>query len=356
MGFFDFFKSGSNKPSIDLTDFKFVSDDHTRIQNGQKSNANNKGAWRGIRVQTSDNKTFTSTIYNLSGTHPIWGDNIQMAPKQMKIIEQNDEKIFLRGFGTDTMGASFADYGITLHKQNGSIDKVTEIVYSKGNPSEMNKPKVVPKVTEVTKPTVVQNLDSTIVALKNYKQKWDTETSMQQKMMIAMQSDNLNNKGCDNYENGNTDLAIDFFNQALQIMPINSDALLNLARSYNKSGQLNNTIDPLKKLYHLSPDSQILKHKIIAYSLLLKLLDNFDSDGGATYPSTVIKFVEQNFSFITSDREIKQLIHKLNQPYNRDILTYQLEGIFGGEHLYMTSSGTDRATIREEMRDALNWN
>ena len=52
MGFFDFFKSGSEKkPSIDLSDFKFVSDDHSRIQNGQKSTANNKGAWRGIRVQ-----------------------------------------------------------------------------------------------------------------------------------------------------------------------------------------------------------------------------------------------------------------------------------------------------------------
>ena len=53
MGLFDFFKSENNKkPSIDLTDFKFLSDDHTRIENGRPTTANNKGAWRGIRVKT----------------------------------------------------------------------------------------------------------------------------------------------------------------------------------------------------------------------------------------------------------------------------------------------------------------
>lgn len=367
MGFFDFFKSGSNRPSIDLTDFKFVSDDHTRIQNGQKSNANNKGAWRGIRVQTSDNKTFTSTIYNLVGTHPIWGDNIQMAPKQMKIIEENSDKIFLRGFGTDSMGASFADYGITLHKQNGTIDKVTlhmfdrntEIVYSKGNPSEMNKPKDVPKVSETPKPAVEQNLDSTIVALMNYKQKWETETSMQQKMMIAMQSDNLNNQGCDSYENGNTDLAINYFNQALQIMPINDDALLNLTRSYNRKGKYLEAVEPLRKLYHLSPNSTN-KNKAIAYSLLLHLIDDFDSDGGAVNPSNLIAFIKSKFGFTTTDNEIKGIIRRLNEPYNRDIIVYFLGGGFGiglgsGDSPYMTSDGTELSTIREEIRDVLNW-
>ena len=46
MGLYDFLKSNSKKPSIDLTDYKFLSDDHTRIENGRPSNANNKGAWR----------------------------------------------------------------------------------------------------------------------------------------------------------------------------------------------------------------------------------------------------------------------------------------------------------------------
>jgi len=101
MGLFDFFKSGeSKKPSIDLTDFKFLSDDHTRIENGRPTTANNKGAWRGIRVKTSDNQTFFVTMYNMNENHPVWGDNIQMAEKRMKVIEENNEKTILRGFGS----------------------------------------------------------------------------------------------------------------------------------------------------------------------------------------------------------------------------------------------------------------
>src|SRR5258708_22772629 len=101
MGLFDFLKAGSNKPSIDLTDFKFLSDDHTRIENGRPTQANNKGAWRGIRVKTSDNTTFYVTMYNMNENHPVWGDNIQMAEKRMKILEETNDKIVLRGFGTD---------------------------------------------------------------------------------------------------------------------------------------------------------------------------------------------------------------------------------------------------------------
>jgi hypothetical protein len=44
MGIFDFLKPNSDKPSIDLTDLKFLSDDHTRFENGRPTDANNKGA------------------------------------------------------------------------------------------------------------------------------------------------------------------------------------------------------------------------------------------------------------------------------------------------------------------------
>lgn len=174
MGFFDFLKPNTSKPSIDLSDFKFVSDDHNRIENGQKTNANNKGAWRGIRIQTSDSKIFTVSIYNLTGTHPVWGDNVQMAPKQMKLIEENTNKIFLRGFGTDTMGASFADYGITLHKQNKNtirvtlhmFDRNTEIVYLKGNSEEMKKVTESPNTSHTIEKQNIQGKECIIIKVK----------------------------------------------------------------------------------------------------------------------------------------------------------------------------------------------
>ena len=230
-----------------MSDFKFVSDDHSRIQNGQKSTANNKGAWRGIRVQSSNNEIFTVTMYNLTGTHPIWGDNIQMAPKQMKMIEENEQQIFLKGFGNDAMGASFSDYGLTLHKYQNQISKITlhmfdrntEIIYSKGNPEEMNKP-----VEVKQEPVQKDNL----YELRMFKQKWENEVPMQQKMMIALQSDTLNNMGCDNYDNGNIETAINYFNQALQLMPINDDALKNLKLCYKKLGNNSKVMEIERKL------------------------------------------------------------------------------------------------------------
>ncbi len=59
----------------------------------------------------------------MNENHHIWGDNIQMSEKQMKMLEETDVKIVLRGFGTDRMGSSFADYGLTLNKKNGIIKK-----------------------------------------------------------------------------------------------------------------------------------------------------------------------------------------------------------------------------------------
>lgn len=248
MGFFDFLKSGSDKkPSIDLSDFKFVSDDHVRTQNGQTSTANNKGAWRGIRVQSPNNEIFTVTMYNLTGNHPVWGDNIQMAPKQMKMIEENADKIVLKGFGNDAMGSSFSDYGLTLHKSQNTItnvtlhmfDRNTEIKYSKGNPEEMKK-----EAEFITQSYANDPLSE----LKNFKQKWENEVPMQQKMMIALQSDSLNNMGCDNYDKGNIDVAINYFNQALQIMPINDDALKNLKLCYHKLGNASKVREIEQKL------------------------------------------------------------------------------------------------------------
>jgi hypothetical protein len=350
MGFFDFFKSGDKKkPSIDLTDFKFLSDDHTRIENGRPTNANNKGAWRGIRVKTSDNETFFVTMYNMNENHPVWGDNIQMAEKRMKVVEENNDKTVLRGFGTDVMGASFADYGLTLHKSNNNVIKVTLHMHDR------NIDIVYEKTENKTQSSKLDNYSKSD-SFEDFVKRFRT-MAMPEKMQIAKQTDLINNQGADAYENGNIELAIEKFQQALKIMPINDDALINLCRCYTIIGEYEKTIDPLKKLNYLNPNT---KKKIIAYSLLMHLLEDFDSDGSAVSPSTLISFIKEKFEITTNDTEIKNIIRIINEPYNRHILVYMIGGGFGiglgsGESPYMTSDGTTKSVIRDEIRDVLNW-
>lgn len=245
MGLFDIFKSDAKKPSIDLSDYKFLSDDHTRVENGRPTNANNKGAWRGLRIKTTDNSTFYVTMYNMNENHPVWGDNIQMAEKRMKLIEENGEKIVLRGFGTDAMGASFADYGITLHKANGDVRKITlhmhdrniDIVYEKA---------------EDKKQAQTLNQLSDFDNFKAFTRKWNTSMPMNEKMQIAMQSDAVNNRGAVAYNNGDIMGAIKHFEQALQIMPNNDDALKNLRLCYSKIGNYSKVSEMEEKLSYLS--------------------------------------------------------------------------------------------------------
>jgi hypothetical protein len=141
MGLFDFLKSESDNSKIDFSDFKFISNDHVRYQNGQDVSGHNYDCWRGIRIQKniSGEQGHTVTIYNLDGNHPVWGNNVQMAPKQMKITEQTLSSIRFKGFGYDSMGASFADYGLTLHLEDNHVESVSlhmfdrniEIIYYK---------------------------------------------------------------------------------------------------------------------------------------------------------------------------------------------------------------------------------
>lgn len=245
MGLLDFFQSDSKKPSIDLRDYKFLSDDHTRIQNGQPTNANNKGAWRGIRVKTSDNNTFFVTMYNMNENHPVWGDNIQMSEKQMRLVEENNDKISLRGFGIDTMGASFANYGLTLHKSNENINKITLHMYDRNID-------IIYEKAEDKLQSETLNQFSDFDNFKDFTYKWNTSMSIQEKIQIAMQSDNINNLGVKSYYDGDLIKAIRYYEQALTIMPNNDDALKNLRLCYSKLGNQSKTSEMEKKLKYLS--------------------------------------------------------------------------------------------------------
>lgn len=244
MGLFDFFKSEINKPSVDLMDFKFLSDDHTRIENGRQTNANNKGAWRGIRVKTSDNKTFYVTMYNMNENHPVWGDNIQMAEKRMKLVEDNNNKIILLGFGTDAMGSSFADYGLTLHKSNGTINKVTLHMHDRNVDIEYLKSE------EKSLKQANSTDNSGVEEIQTFLNKFQT-LPMNIKGELAQKTDELNNIGVDYYENDDIENAIMHYNKALEIYPINDDALKNLVICYRETNNFIKMIEAQSKLDYL---------------------------------------------------------------------------------------------------------
>jgi hypothetical protein len=103
--------------------FVFKSSDHLRYENGIHVSGPHGGAGRAVKVEPNINggEGVSVTMYNLDGNHPVWQNNVQMAPKQMKVIDSNDNKIVLRGYGQDAMGASFSDYGLTINLKNGEL-------------------------------------------------------------------------------------------------------------------------------------------------------------------------------------------------------------------------------------------
>lgn len=111
---------------VDLNNFQFRSSDHIRYENGIDVSGHQKGNNRRIEIKRHPNfyDAYLVTIYNLDGNHPYWQNNIQMAPKRMRIIESNDSMIVLRGFGKDPGGVSFEDYGGTIYIKSGKVEKI----------------------------------------------------------------------------------------------------------------------------------------------------------------------------------------------------------------------------------------
>ncbi len=115
-------------------DFVFKSSDHLRYENGIHVSGPHGGAGRAVKVEPNINggEGVSVTMYNLDGNHPVWQNNIQMAPKQMKVIDQTNNKIVLRGYGQDAMGASFADYGLTIKLKNGEFENCILHMHDRG--------------------------------------------------------------------------------------------------------------------------------------------------------------------------------------------------------------------------------
>lgn len=102
-------------------DFVFRSSDHLRYENGRHVSGPHGGAPRAMKVEPniSGDEGYIVTMFNIDGGQAV----VQMAPKQMKLISTDDEKIQLKGYGRDAAGASFTDYGLTIYHDNGNIEK-----------------------------------------------------------------------------------------------------------------------------------------------------------------------------------------------------------------------------------------
>jgi hypothetical protein len=127
-------KANTQTKSSDMKlDFIFKSSDHLRYENGIHTSGPTGGARRALKVEPniSEGEGYIVTLYNLDGNHPVWQNNVQMAPKQMKVTQQTNEKIVLLGYGHDAMGGSFADYGLTIKIKNGEVDNCVLHMYDR---------------------------------------------------------------------------------------------------------------------------------------------------------------------------------------------------------------------------------
>lgn len=124
MRFFDFFKPQKNGE----LNFVFNSPDHLRYENGLHVSGPHVSAPRAIKVEPNitGREGYTVTMYNTDGQYTV-----QMAPKQMKIVSQDNNKVILKGYGVDSMGNSFVDYGLTVLYINGKVSKCIIHMYDR---------------------------------------------------------------------------------------------------------------------------------------------------------------------------------------------------------------------------------
>ena len=122
-------QEGTSQNELEL-EFVFYSSDHLRYENGRHVSGPHGGAPRAVKVEAniSGNEGYTVTMFNTDGGQAV----VQMAPKQMKLQQVDNEKIVLKGYGRDALGASFADYGLTIYHDDGNIEKCVLHMFDRG--------------------------------------------------------------------------------------------------------------------------------------------------------------------------------------------------------------------------------
>ena len=130
MKMFSFFKrkkdkTKEDKVSIDLSNFMFVSSNHSKHEKGVET-ASVAGCWKGIQINknSKNDNSYSVTIRALDKRKSRWETDVQMSIKQMKIGAASHNKLELGGYGDDSMGVSFSDYGIVVLLENNIIVKI----------------------------------------------------------------------------------------------------------------------------------------------------------------------------------------------------------------------------------------
>jgi hypothetical protein len=120
------------EPTIDISQVYFKSSDHKRYNSGEWCSVDNKGSLRAIEIKPDYEygNSYIVTLYNLSGLHPEWGDNLSIAPKRMHIISTDENQITLIGYGNDPMLSKRPPqiqkyYGITIHIHDKVIHHIS---------------------------------------------------------------------------------------------------------------------------------------------------------------------------------------------------------------------------------------
>lgn len=217
--------------------FVFNSSDHLRYENGRHVSGPHGGAPRAVKVEPNitGNIGYTVTMFNTDGQ-----TSVQMAPKQMKIIQQANNKIVLRGYGYDNMGSSFADYGLSVFYKNNDIEKCILHMHDRNIDIEYLKSDSQVQQSE-------HSNENGIEIIKEFLNKFIPQPR-HIKLDLADKTDNLNNIGNDYYESGDINNAILYYNKALDIYPINDDALKNLIVCYKKTGKYDKIYEAQEKL------------------------------------------------------------------------------------------------------------
>jgi tetratricopeptide (TPR) repeat protein len=195
-----------------------------------------------------------------------------------------------------------------------------------------------------------------IMAGLRYIEKWNNEFPLEEREKIAKQTNAINDKGCSYFEFGDIDSAIDYFNQALQIMPINSDALKNLAICYTKKLQLGKVFEQISKLYNYYPLFTSIRNQVIAASVLLLLIDDFDEYGGYVVPNNLISFFNEHFAFMyVNISSIEEAIIKINDSLKKQLIFKDFDSYLRTDIYHITSDTVNISLLQKVLINILLW-